>query len=678
MKLFSDQAEISPGLRRAYLLVLAPVAALAPIPLYWTDGVLPAALAAYEVALFILWWRARSGSPVRLSDAVLNLIGLSYFVWLAMEIATLRHGLLRSVSHLLLFTAIAKLASLKRPGESRTALLVLFLIALASASSATHVSSILYFVAMAFLVFRALGRLAVLADFDEAPPDRVLTAVPTGGVAAGVILAAGFLAAPLFYALPRLHSPFVSAPVRVEDALSTALAADRVELTSFGAAKRSDRVVLRMQVDPERVTPRVLRLREAVFTEYRDGVWTRRPYSRHPGGFAGRHDASIREKRPADSVAGRVTVDLNPFANGFLFLPYDAVGLELDRGYPVALADGVVRLPTSRRAVRYTANVVISEPRGVGASAIDPRSVPTAVRDYAMKLTGDLTDPAAIYDRIREHFERNFVYTLDPPEAPGGDPIVHFLINSRAGHCEFFASAAALMLTARGIPARLVTGSYGGEVGFLSSAVVVRGTNLHAWVEAELDGTGFSVLDPTPPAGVPPATRRASWFSRLASLGREIEFFYDRRILGFDSFDQAQFLDAARESVGSMAERFGGWGRFWKEHRTEIVNSAVSVAGVLFLVGFLRGRWRRRARQSAPTRAYVALRKLLAHQKGSLSPAVPPAEVARLFAETVPEGGEDARAVVTIYCETAFGGRPTDAEAEATLRERMRRLRKLA
>ena len=139
MKLFSDQAEIPPGLRRAYLLVLAPVAALAPIPLYWTDGVLPAALAAYEVALFILWWRARSGSPVRLSDAVLNLIGLSYFVWLAMEIATLRHGLLRSVSHLLLFTAIAKLASLKRPSEARTALLVIFLIVLAAVSSSTHV-----------------------------------------------------------------------------------------------------------------------------------------------------------------------------------------------------------------------------------------------------------------------------------------------------------------------------------------------------------------------------------------------------------------------------------------------------------------------------------------------------------------------------------------------------------
>jgi hypothetical protein len=679
VKLFSDAVEIPPGLRRAYLLVLAPVAALAPLPLFWTDGVLPAALAAYELALAILWWRARAGAPVRLSDGVLNVIGLSYFVWLGLELSTFHHGLLRSVSHLLLFTAIAKLASLKRPGESRTALLVLFLLTLAAASSTTHATAILYFIAMAFLAFAALGRLAVLADFDQAPPDRVLRAIPTGGVATGVIVAAGLLAAPLFYALPRLRSPYVSAPARLEDALSSALAADRVELTSFGAAKRSDRVVLRMRVNPERALPRALRLREAVFTEYHDGVWTRQPYARGAGmPRASRREAIVREARPGDDIGGDVSIDLNPFANGFLFLPYEAVGVELDRGYPVALADVIIRLPTNRRAVRYSARMLAREPRGVGGSVIDPRYVPPAIRDYAMKLTGDLSDPGEIYERIRKHFESEFVYTLDPPEAPAGDPVVHFLKNSKAGHCEFFASAAALMLTARGVPARLVTGSYGGEVGFLSSAVVVRGTNLHAWVEAEIDGTGFSVLDPTPAAGIPPATASASWFSRLANLGREIEFFYDRRILGFDSFDQATFLENARQSLGSAAESASELGRLWKENRRDVVKVAFAVLGLLLLAGFLRVRYRSRSRQTIPTRAYVTLRRLLSRRTGALSPAVPPAEVARLFQETFPEGADDARAVVTIYCESAFGGRSPDAVTESEVKERVRRLKKLA
>ncbi len=669
-----EVSEIPTGLRRAYLLVLAPLAALAPIPLFWTEGAVPVALVAYEAALLLLWWRARAGWPIRLSDGFLNAIGLSYFLWLGAEVFLFHPGLLRSVSHLLLFTTIAKLASLKRPGEARTALLVLFLVTLASASSATHVSSLFYFAGMAFLSFRALGRLAILADFEEAPPDRVLRAVPTGGMAASLLVAAALLTTPLFYSLPRLHSPFVTAPVRVEDALSSALAADRVDLESFGAAKRSDQVVLRMEVSPERMLPRVLRLREAVFTDYSSGSWTRNPYARGLRSLhTPRRDSSIPELRPGDGVAGRISIDLNPFTNGFLFLPYEAVGLDLDRGFPVSLSDGVVRLPSRRRTVRYTAGVRKAEPRGIGATAIDPRVVPPEIRAYAKKLTGDLTDPREIYERIRQHFSKEFVYTLDPPRT-SGDPVVHFLLRSKAGHCEFFASAAALMLTSRGIPARLVTGSYGGEMSFLSSAVVVRGSNLHAWVEAEVDGTGFSVLDPTPPSGIPSATSRASWWKRVTSLGREIEFFYDRRILGFDSFDQGQFLDSARQSVGTAAERFGSFKEIWSRDLYLGLGALLGVVALAALAKF--GRAHRRA-VPAPTRAYLTVRRLLSRRVGRLAPSVPPNEVARLFAEAVPAAAEDARAVVKVYCESAFGGRETGKEIEAELGGRLRRLRKL-
>ncbi|MEP6801328.1 MAG: DUF3488 and transglutaminase-like domain-containing protein [Acidobacteriota bacterium] len=667
--------EIPTGLRRAYLLVLAPLAALAPVPLFWTDGAVPIALAAYECALLLLWWRARAGSPLRLSDSFLNAIGLSYFLWLGAEVFLFHPGLLRSVSHLLLFTTIAKLASLKRPGEARTALLVLFLVTLASASSATHVSSLFYFAGMAFLSFRALGRLAVLADFEDAPPDRVLRAVPTGGMVASLLVAAALITTPLFYSLPRLHSPFVTAPLRVEDALSTALAADRVDLESFGAAKRSDQVVLRMEVSPDRMLPRVLRLREAVFTDYSTGSWTRNPYSRGLRSFgAPRRDASLPEPRPGEALAARISIDLNPFTNGFLFLPYEAVGLELDRGFPVSLSDGIVRLPTRRRTVRYTSGVRKADPRGIGATAIDPRVVPPEIRLYAEKLTYGLTEPREIYERIREHFAKDFVYTLDPPPT-SGDPVIHFLLRSKAGHCEFFASAAALMLTSRGIPARLVTGSYGGEMSFLSSAVVVRGTNLHAWVEADVDGTGFSVLDPTPPSGIPSATSRESWWKRVSSFGREVEFFYDRRILGFDSFDQGQFLESARQGVGAAGERFGSWKELWSR---DLYLGLAALGGIAALAALLRfGQGRRRV-LPAPTRAYVAVRRLLARRLGRLAPSVPPAEVARLFAEAVPAGADDARAVVTLYCESAFGGRETGKDIEAELGGRLKRLRKLA
>ena len=319
---FVTSAPVMPlGLSRAYLLALAPAAIVAPLPLVFTEGASRKAILAYVLGVAFLWWRARFGTPVRLSDAAQNVLGLAYIAWLAYSTATLRMGLLRSVAHLLLFTALAKLASLKRPSEARLALLVIFLLTLASASSSTHVSSFVYFLAMSWLGFRALSRVAVLADFDEAPPERVLTSVPTTGLSLVAIAGGAVAAVPLFFALPRLHGPFVTAPIRVDDAFTKALSADRVDLESFGAAKRSDRVVLRMASTPDITRDAPLRLREAVFTEYQEGSWLRNPrHERRRGAPALVYGTG--ETTDPRKVDWRVTADLYVYGQGFLFLPY--------------------------------------------------------------------------------------------------------------------------------------------------------------------------------------------------------------------------------------------------------------------------------------------------------------------------------------------------------------------
>jgi transglutaminase-like putative cysteine protease len=664
-------------LRSAYLLVLGPPALLAPLPLFWTGGASSLAIGLYETALILLFLRARAGRPVRLSDAVLNTIGLSYFFWLGVETALLRPGLIRSVSHLLLFTTIAKLASLKRPSEARTALLVIFLIVLAALSSSTHVLSLLYAAVMAVLAFRVLSRLAVLADFEEGPPLRVLKAIPTAGLSAAAIVAGGLLTGPLFFLLPRLHGPYALSPVRFEESSATAVSTDRVDLDSFGGAKRSDRAVLRLSVDPPMAFPEMLRLREAVFTQYRKGVWTRSTRAarevREPSGVKLVSEGGL----PEEDRLARLSVDQNLYGSGFLFLPYRSTHVRVERGRPLLLADGTVQTTSSRATIRYEVSIGKTAPRGAGRTAIDPSVIPRAVTDYAWKLTGDLTVPAEIASRIVSHFHKGFIYTLDPPKGTG-DPVANFLTRSKAGHCEFFASATAMMLAARGVPARLVTGSYGGEVGALSDSIVVRGKNLHAWVEADLDGTGFRVIEATPPDGVPPATSRVAWWRRLVTVGREIEFFYDRRILGFDSGEQLQLTEAFRESVSNAARSM----KFWKGTPTAalsggtkiaIVLLALAVIGLLALRGFAR-----RPGTPPATRAYLALRRLLAHRVGGVGPSVAPAEVARLFEAVAPASGEDARAVVQAYCENAFGGRSTEPDTARDLRLRLRRLKKLA
>jgi transglutaminase-like putative cysteine protease len=669
----SAAREMTAGLRRAYLRVLTPAAALAPLPLIWTGGTSVAAIAAYETGLLWLAWRGRGGRPVRLSNSALNVLGVLYLAWLGFETVTLRVGLLRSVSHLLLFTALAKLASLKRPSEARLALLVLFLLTLAAASSSTHVSSLVYFAVMGWLAFRTLARLAVLADFDDAPPDRVLESVPTHGLTLAAIGAGVLFSAPLFFLLPRLHGPFAVAPFRVDDAFSRAIASDRVDLDAFSAAKRSDRVILRLSSSPPLPMQDELRLREAVFTEYDQGVWVRDP---RVGPRRGEKSAFTPGGPAPERPLSVVTVDLNVYGQGFLFLPYGASAVRVERGRASEMQDGVMQVGSGRGTVRYEADVRRETPRGAGRGVIPVSDVPEEVREYAYTLTGDLSNPVEIYGRIEDHFRKDFIYTLEPPKH-NGDPIAHFLLRSKAGHCEYFASAAAMMLTTRGVRARLVTGSYGGEAGLFSNTIVVRAPNLHAWVEADLDGTGFSVLDPTPPAGIPPPLTKFSVLSRLASLGREIEFLYDRRILGFDSGDQVGVVEAVREGLGSAAGRLAGLGKTVRDSFSP-ATAALVVAGALLVWLLARERLAVRRAVSPATRAYLALRRMLSRRKGALTPSVPPAEVARLFAEEVPAGRDDAAAVVEIYCASAFGGVDPGPEGVRELAFRLRRLKKLA
>lgn len=111
----------------------------------------------------------------------------------------------------------------------------------------------------------------------------------------------------------------------------------------------------------------------------------------------------------------------------------------------------------------------------------------------------ELTAEAAA--RLLESYLRDsndFSYTLDlSVDDPKIDPVEDFVFNRKRGHCEYFASALALMLRGVGIPTRLVSGFKGGEYNPLTGDLEVRDLHAHAWLEAYVD-EGWIPLDPTP------------------------------------------------------------------------------------------------------------------------------------------------------------------------------------
>jgi hypothetical protein len=105
------------------------------------------------------------------------------------------------------------------------------------------------------------------------------------------------------------------------------------------------------------------------------------------------------------------------------------------------------------------------------------------------------------------------------------DPVAEFLLRKKAAYCEYFASAAVLLLRAQGIPARYVKGVTVRAEGLVGGHFVVRESDAHAWVEAHLAETGWVEADPTPPAdyatvhpGKRPGALEEAWESLRARV----------------------------------------------------------------------------------------------------------------------------------------------------------------
>ena len=96
--------------------------------------------------------------------------------------------------------------------------------------------------------------------------------------------------------------------------------------------------------------------------------------------------------------------------------------------------------------------------------------------------------------------EGGFRYEERPPgTASGQPPLVDFVEVTRAGYCQHYAGAMAVMLRLLGVPARVGVGFTAGT--WKAGVWTVTDHQAHAWVEAWFDGFGWLAFDPTPGRG---------------------------------------------------------------------------------------------------------------------------------------------------------------------------------
>ena len=141
--------------------------------------------------------------------------------------------------------------------------------------------------------------------------------------------------------------------------------------------------------------------------------------------------------------------------------------------------------------------------------------IPAAMREPIRKIALSIMDPNETPGKnalaLQRYFEKNFAYSTTIQLKTGKNPILEFLEDRKAGHCEYFASATTLLLRAINIPARYVTGYVAQERGLNDSCFIARRKDAHAWVEMYTKEGGWKTVEATPAEGVPAPNTPGLW-----------------------------------------------------------------------------------------------------------------------------------------------------------------------
>jgi len=179
-----------------------------------------------------------------------------------------------------------------------------------------------------------------------------------------------------------------------------------------------------------------------------------------------------------------------------------------------------------------------------------PQEGVEGVRARAQALESYLLDPT------------QFGYSLQMTRVDSSlDPVEDFLVNRKEGHCEYFASALALLLRSIDIPSRMVNGFKGGDWNEITQTMTVREKHAHSWVEAYagVDDRGqpiWLVFDPTPGAererSIAQVGGLAARLRIVTDLVRHVWIFY---IQGYNADRQNKLL---YEPLGMLAREVRG------------------------------------------------------------------------------------------------------------------------
>jgi transglutaminase-like putative cysteine protease len=194
-----------------------------------------------------------------------------------------------------------------------------------------------------------------------------------------------------------------------------------------------------------------------------------------------------------------------------------------------------------------------------------PEDTPPVVSETAQKIQRKYS-PTTPYDRARAIeryliYDGGFTYNLDVSYRRADKAVEEFLGESKEGFCTQFSTSMALLLRDMNVPSRVVYGSTSGEE-VSDGEYLVRGSNMHTWVEAYFPGVGWYPFNPTPGFSMPDAMEANAPRPELplASGIQAAENSQDRSQLAQNRAQQSREQNQDLANQDSTTGRSGGNG----------------------------------------------------------------------------------------------------------------------
>jgi transglutaminase-like putative cysteine protease len=396
---------------------------------------------------------------------------------------------------------------------------------------------------------------------------------------AAIALATAALAGAIFVVMPRVGAKLLPIPRGSQgDRLSGF--SDTIQLDQSGRIRESQRLAFRAMIVERGRLPAVPLWRGRALDVYRDSVWSFAPIrERLEHQFFGENGVFVlpeRKDRPDPErllkSSAVVELQLEPMHTVTIFAPGVVHRIDWKTTAPPMInRDFLGTLSTYQQHLSETSYRVTCSPELlVPDYERDERErrrctkLPQEVdrerlADYARRVLaasglGPSSPPEQVARALEDHLGKTFKYTLDAKHEEGAERVSEFLFTTKAGHCEIFASALAVLLRSLDVPARVVNGYKGGEYHAWSDSYTVRERHAHSWVEA-LTRDGWLTLDATP--AVTAEQEAATGLVATLEDAREwLEIAWFKNVIAFDSGDQAGIGKSLR---GALDPQLGHW-----------------------------------------------------------------------------------------------------------------------